>query len=206
MFCAGCDFRAQVVRLFTDKSMATNLTTSKSDIGYQEDEFIPGFVPFVAASLKKGKYYFKTRLLYAQNASEYDIMGGWGACQRDPATDRRHYTGLRCVNYWFDTAYVTEKWEVGCFFGVAKNLGSRYQIQRDPSGNLLIFSDYGWLLNIDTMWRVQPRFRIFRGPVTMGFELEQTRANFGTPNDYARVCNACPTDHTRFLMTFIYSF
>ncbi len=206
MFCIGNDFRAQVVRLFTDKSMATNLTTSTSDIGYKESEFIPGFVPFVAASLKKGKYYFKTRLLYAQNASEYDVMGGWGVCQRDPATDRRHYTGLRCINYWFDNAYVTEKWEVGGFFGIAKNLGSRYKIQRDPSGNLLIDSDYFWLLNVDRMFRIQPRIRLFHGPVTVGLELEYTRAYFGTLNDYARVCNACPTAQTRVLMSLAYSF
>lgn len=207
MFCIGNDFRGQVVRLFTNKTMATNITDpSKVDVGYKEAEFIPGYVPFVAAAIKKGKFSFKTRLLYAQNASEYDIMGGWAVCQRNAETDRRCYTGLRCVNYWFDTAYVTDKFEVGCFFGVAKNLGSKYKIQKDPNGNLLVFSDYDWFLDMDYSWRIQPRLRIFRGPVIIGLELEQTRAAFGTLNDCARVCNACPTDHTRVLMSFVYAF
>jgi hypothetical protein len=206
MICIGNDVRLTNPRLYSDKSMATNpITTS---VGYKEAEKIPAFLPFIAASIQKDKFHFKTRLLYGYNEEDYQILGGYAVCQRDPATDLRHYTGMRCVNFWFDTAYTAKKWEVGLFCGVTKNLGASKKIQRDPNGNLLIFNDYfgPWWNNVALMWRVQPRVRWFRGPLTIGLELEHSDSAIGTPNDYGKPCCNYHVHQDRVICSFIYAF
>ncbi len=201
LLCVGSDFRTMVPRLETDSSLATNLTAGAN--GYKESEVIKSFIPFIAARFKKDDFMLKLRFTYAENAAIFDQIGGYAVCQRDPATDRRMYTKLRSWNIWMDALHANSKREIGLFVAFAKNIGSRNKIQKDPSGNLMIF---GWGVNADYMFRVQPRIRVFRGPITLGVELEHTRAAYGTTNDCGKVDDGCPVPHTRVIASIIYAF
>ncbi len=60
--------------------------------------------------------------------------------------------------------------------------------------------------NIDTVWRIAPRFRFIKKPVTIGLELEYTQAAFGNLNRKAVVINPRATGNMRLLFEILYVF
>ncbi|MCK5632904.1 hypothetical protein KAH94_04095 [bacterium] len=213
LFAMGVDVRAIVPRLQTetDPIFATLLEGREVEHGYKTSQMIVSPIAFVGAKLQWGNVTSTTRFTYAANAAPFSLIGGYAVKCRDPQTDKRQYTLLRSLNFWTDLSYNNDVFEIGVLVGTAKNIGSKYKILREPiaddapegtQGDLLAF---GFALDMDYLVRIQPRLRVFSGPVTFGAEVEYTRAAFGTTNECGRVCNACPVANTRLLGSIIYS-
>jgi len=202
LFCAGVDFQSMVPRLHTELPVT-------NENGYREWETINSFIAFLGANLTKDNVRFKTRLTYAENPLFYTLLGGYAACTWDSETDRRHYTNIRSANFWMDLSHLTEEREIGIFFGYAENLGSRNSLATiDGMYNVVgegFDAENG--TGIDYAFRVQPRVRFFKGPITIGFEIDHTRVQYGTITDCGRANqDTCVVSNTRFVASIVYSF
>jgi len=200
-FGVGVDFRMEVPRLETDVLIATGLGDSSNSFKTQQN--VKSVCCFFVSKLKHKELTWTSRLMYAENAYIYGLLGGYGTKKRNPVTDRREYTNIRSISAWTDFFYNNSRWEVGFFMGVAKNIGARDEILRHP--NTDEFLVFGLGLDIDKLFRFQPRVRIFRGPITFGIELEHTRAWYGTTNKNGKVDDSCPVHNTRVVGSVIYA-
>lgn len=227
---AGAYFHTMQPRLETDKDLALNLYTTDAAHGYKENAVIPTIMAFFVSKFQKHNWKWVSRVTYAENGRDFDLLGGYAVCQRNPQTDERKYCRTRAVSFWSDMININEKREIALFLAFAKNLGSRYKLVNKVAmvstltvnganvdtiktietldGQYFIESykaaDLGYLL------RIQPRVRFFRGPVTFGLELEHTLAQYGTINEYGKPVVDCgttcsrPVSNTRLLASVSY--
>jgi len=238
LVCGGVNMDVVTPRIETDPALAENLVSVStvddfSDLlndagskipshGYKEAESVTHFAAFVGTALKKNNVTWKHRLTYAENPFLYTLIGGLGICARNPKTDHRKWTKTRSISYWTELSHMTKDRELGVFFGYTKNLGSRHKLVNNVTTTELLghlvkreesatdpFIVIAEGKNIDHAFRVQPRIRFFHGPVTIGFEVEYTRAAYGTPNHCARiedVTNCTKVSNTRAIASVVYAF
>jgi len=205
-FSAGVDFLSFVPRIHTDEDEA-DVTLYPYDVGpYKETETINSFMPFIAMRLRHNDIVFKSRLTYAgASADFYSLLGGYGICKRNKATDERLYTKLASLNWWTELYCRTDKTELGIFVGFGQNLGSSHELQKDTDGN---FITWGYLVGIDNIFRVQPRVRFYHGPVILSFEIDFCRAVYGDINKCGKVitdkCHA--VSNIRLISSIKYAF
>lgn len=200
ILCAGADFRMEVPRLETDRTLATGIDTHPT--GYKTQKKVKSICAFGIAKFVHGNLTSISRFTYAENAYIYGLIGGYGTKERNPVTDRRDYTNLRSLSFWTDLVYNNKKWEIGSFLGFTKNIGSQCKILKNPSDEFL---RVGLGLDIDKIFRIQPRFRLFRGAVTFGIEYEYTRAWHGTMNECGKVDNTVPVANNRIIGSIVYA-
>ena len=102
---------------------------------------------------------------------------------------------------WIDFGKSTGKWRPGVFFGYAKNTGFD-----NPVDNAWHF--YGRGLDIDYVWRVQPRIGWYVSSNIQFFaEVEHTVAGYGiNPDEYYRFEKVNEVGNTRFILAAVYKF
>jgi hypothetical protein len=189
------EYHQVIPRLITDKNCKT-------------DASVTGLHPFMFAHLKYDPFTLKLRVIYSRNGQDFTMLGGYVAKSRDPLTDRREYEALQTLAIWSEWEWEFDNKQIGMFIGYTKNLGAGTRIQKsykDEKGRDISLVT-GFITNADYMFRLAPRMRFFVGPVTVGFEVEHTRAAFGKLNDRAEVVNPCPVGNTRFLGSIYYNF
>ncbi len=109
---AGIDFRAEKPRLVT----LNNYKTSKS---------INSIVAHCFGIFYTDYSAIKLRFAYAENAQQYDMLGGFGIINVDAVTEERTYANLRSLNVTTEIMRETSNYEIGFFLGFAKNIGAK---------------------------------------------------------------------------------
>jgi len=143
-----------------------------------------------------------SKFTYAENATMWAMIGGYGVHSVNPLTDSRTYTPLRTLSFWSELIF--QGWiEPALFIGYAKNIGAKKTIIPNIGTEITI---YGLGTNISTLFRASPRVRWYIKSFVAGVEIEYTRATYGTPNNYGKVEDAIPVGNTRFLFATYYIF
>ena len=198
----------------------TPSTATVPDNGYVQHNSIVYWIAFIGGAMKQNNVTWKHRLTYAQCPFLYTLIGGFGSCDRNPKTDYRTCTTTASLSYWTELSHLTKNRELGVFVGYTKNLGARHKLvnqftTKDLFSQLLERTEktdtpfiYGEGTKIDHAFRIQPRVRWFHGPITLGIELEYTRAAYGTINQCGRVdVEECKkVSNTRLLTSIVYAF
>ena len=154
-------------------------------------------------------FTFNTKITYAQNGTDYGMLGGYAVKTINPVTDERTYTNLSSVSWWADFIVTRHKnIEPGLFIGYIKNLGSNKEIQQDVIDNGLITDRrvFSFGTNVDNVFRIQPRIRWKLNKITIAGEIEYTHTAFGTINNKGKVENTTPVSNTRILFAVFYHF
>lgn len=186
---AGVDFLHITPRLVTDKN-------------FYAQEHVNAVRAIVFGKAKYKKYEFKLKGIYAQNAHDLVMLGGYGVTYIDPVTDHRTYTPTRTVSVWSEFV-LKKQLEPGIFIGWSKNLGTSKPIIQSIGDTSLLYTRGS---NIDTLIRISPRARWYLNPCVIACELEYTRATYGTITDYARPCNTYAVGNIRFMAAVYYTF
>lgn len=143
-----------------------------------------------------------SKFCYAENAAIWDMIGGYAVHTQDPVTDIRTYTPLRTISFWSELIFHGAI-EPALFIGYAKNLGAQKTIIQSIGSESTI---YGIGTDIKTLFRASPRVRWYIKSFVIGAEIEYTRAEYGTPNNFGKVENTHPQHNTRFLFATYYIF
>jgi hypothetical protein len=166
--------------------------------------------PFTAFSATAFSCFFcepfvwANKFIYAEDASIFEMIGGFAVHTVDPVTDLRTYTPLRTASFF--TEFIRRgDIEPAIFAGYVKNLGASKTIipNLGPDNTSGVYSLGP---NIDHVWRVSPRIRWYIKSFVVGVELEYTQAAYGIINNHGGIDNATPVGNTRFLFAAYYFF
>lgn len=144
------------------------------------------------------------RIMHAQDAAVFEMIGGYAVHTLNPFTDERTYAPLN--TFAVSSEFIWEgDWEPGLFLGYVKNMGASKTIIPNfgPDNESSIFSLGP---DIDHVYRISPRIRYYHTNFTIGIELEYTNAAYGTITTKGNVINATPVGNTRFLFATYYVF
>lgn len=157
------------------------------------------------------KFAWHSKIAYCQNGTDYGVIGGYGTHSIDPDTDKRTYTNIDALAFWWDFIVCPGKEvEPGLFIGAVKNLGSLKSILPnclDECCDVIDRRIFGFGTDIDTVFRISPRMRWrMSKELTIAAELEYTRAAYGTITSSGKVINTTPVGNIRGLCAAYYLF
>jgi len=144
---------------------------------YSVEEKVGGLTAIGFSKLTTRPVTFKLEARYGENIA--DVLGISGFAVKEvlsATTGEQTYTPLTSFSFWGEAHTNGSKIQVGVFGGVFTNLGSKEA--RDPD-----IQAYGLGTDIDNLVRVAPRIILNSNKTRVAFELEYTRAAFGSSFD-----------------------
>jgi len=190
----GIDFKRLVPRLETDKGIKTN-------------ESIASMCALFYTNLNWDPITFKMKMIYGQNTTDQNMLGGYAVKSVDPVTDFRKYATLKNISFWAELI-LKKTIEPAVFVGVTQNLGAHQPIIQtitDPDGTVES-TIYARNPDIDYVFRISPRVRWYTGPVVIAGEFELTRASYGTIACNGNVINGHAVNNLRLMLAAYYVF
>lgn len=173
-----------------------------SNLSYKEVKPFTAVSANIFARVQYDDLVLYAKYIYSQDASLFELIGGYGVHNVDPATDIRTYAPLRTAAAYIELIRYGA-FEPGLFIGVVKNLGASTTLIPIIGGVPGVF---GLGTNISTVFRISPRARWYFDSFVIGMELEYTRASYGTISNTGKVINTHPVGNTRFLFATYYFF
>jgi hypothetical protein len=189
----GIDYKRLVPRLVSDANFIDRDADVQSAI----------FTAYAGFNFEE--WAFRTKVILSWNGEDQSLLNGYAVATQDPVTNQRTYANLRGISYWWDADFfINYCVQPGVFLGVFKSRGADELLFIDPSTNEPII--FGGQPDIDYLLKFAPRVWYFNGPVGLGWEIELSRATFGSLDAYARVVDATPVNNVRFTFTTYYYF
>jgi hypothetical protein len=191
----GFDIKRLMPRLVTDRCVRTRETLTSLAFD-------------VYAKLTAEPLSVRTQFVWAQNAADYNMVGGYAVKCIDECTGKRAYTNFRTLSYWIDFN-VDQKISPGLFGGYTKSLGSGSPIIPSITDEQTGISEslvYVRGANIAYMARLVPRIRFNVKPMVFGGELEWTRAGYGTLQSSGKITNVQSVSNIRFILASYFFF
>ena len=189
----GVDYKTLMPEIYT----VNNANNKK----YESSEKIGSISGIAFAKLKFKLLTVKIEGVYAQNASDLVMIGGYAVSQiNDTATGNKNFSNMNTGSLWLDANTHGKKIQLGLFVGYTKNMGA--------SETLKTSTFYARGSNIDNVFRLSPRVVFISGKLDIAFELEHTIANYGklTANTKAELSDLKAVANTRALIAFTYKF
>lgn len=149
-------------------------------------------------------FVWYNRFIYAENASIFEMIGGFAIHSEDPITNKQTHVPLRTISFATELIWQNNI-EPGIFIGWVKNIGAKKTVLPTvgPDNHTGIFSLGP---DIDDVIRISPRIRWYLESFIVGIEYEYTRAAYGTINNHGRVENTIPVSNNRILFATYYIF
>ena len=193
LFGAGIDYKSLLPELYT-----VNDAKNKR---FQSSEKIGSISAIAFAKLKFKPLTVKLEGVYAQNATDLVMIGGYAVSQiNDTATGNKNFSNMNTGSIWLDANTQGKKVQFGLFAGYSKNMGASETVKTSTF--------YARGSNIDNVYRVSPRVVFISGKLDIAFELEYTVATYGkvTANTKAELADLKPVTNTRAMLAFTYKF
>jgi hypothetical protein len=151
-------------------------------------------------------HHITSKIAYAQNGTNLNMIGGYAVHSIDPVTDQRTYTNLNTLAWWIDL-YAKGTIQPGIFAGVSENFGaSKTIIPSIEVDDVVIPLVYGVGSNINRVIKVAPRIQFNFEPFIFGIELGYTRVGYGTLTAQGTITDVKPVTNIRPLIAFYYIF
>ncbi len=193
LFGIGVDYKTLMPELYT-----VNNAKNKR---FESSEKVGGVSGIAFAKFKFKPVTIKIEGVYAQNATDLVMIGGYAVSQvNDTATGSKDFTNLNTGSVWLDVNTHGKKVQFGLFAGYTKNMGSTETVKTSTF--------YARGANIDNVYRVAPRVVFTSGNLDIALELEHTVAAYGkiSANTKAELADIKAVANTRGLLAFTYKF
>ncbi|MCK4569114.1 MAG: hypothetical protein KAT76_02415 [Bacteroidales bacterium] len=169
-----------------------------SDSNYKTTKTVSSFSETFYVKLKLPKVTFKLQGVYAQDAYNWTMIGGYAVeSMSDPLKDFVNYTPVSTASGWLDVHSNGKKWQVGVLAGYAQNLGA---------GKDIIGPTYQRGDNIAYLYRISPRFIYNSGKFRIAPEIEYTVAAYGKADNEGIVKDTKEIGNLRFLLGVYFFF
>lgn len=154
--------------------------------------------------VKSGKLTISGKAILAANTSESLMTGAYGITSYDNLTGHEEYKPFKHFFIWGNISYGT-KLTGSLFGGYLKNLGASENILAPFNTNPTVF---GLGENIGQMIRIVPTLAYTTGNVTIGIEVENNIAAYGSfdYSDKGKIINTGNVIGTRLFATMLYNF
>jgi hypothetical protein len=199
LFGVGLDYKALLPEIYT----VDNTKTKQ----YESSETIGSVSAIAFAKLKFKPITVKIEGVYAQNAFDMTMLGGYAVSQiTDSLIGAKDFTNLNTGAVWLDMNTNGKKVQFGLFAGYTKILGASDNITTDSYYKKEIYYARG--SNIDNIYRITPRVVFISGKLQVGIEIENTVATYGKANGDKKggVTDGKAITNTRGLLAVMYKF
>ncbi len=170
----------------------------KTNKGFYTDQSLSAISYFSYAEKKIKNFSLKVGGVYAQNAHNVTMIGGYAIADTiDKTKGYKKYTPYTTLSVWTDISLTLKKWQMGLYGGYAKNMGTSQTI------NGKVFARGS---AIDYLYRVSPRISYIQNKLTLAAEVELTNAAYGRPQKDGTVVKTHEARNIRFLFAAIYNF
>ncbi|MDD5570681.1 MAG: hypothetical protein PHD97_05925 [Bacteroidales bacterium] len=211
LFGFGVDYKIYTPRLYSEviaipaKDIVDTVTWKVTHVNavtakYKVDESIASLSALVFAKLVFKTVTIRIEGIYAQNATDLTMIGGYAVEKVSNANiGKWEYTNLNTGSVWGEVQTNGKKVQFGLFVGYTENMGAADSVK----GNI-----YARGSNIDYLYRVAPRVVFISGKLSIALEGEYTFAMYGTANGDKKgsSTNNKAVANTRGLLAFIYNF
>lgn len=176
------------------KSILPNPELVLGSDSFKNDDQLRTYTGSAYFRTKMDKFHIKLQGNYAQNNSEFLMIGGYAVKSQDNVNSKYEYTPITSVSGWLELMYKDE-WEFASVFGLAQNLGA---------ADKFTGAAYGRGLDIDKIIKVYPRIAYNFNKTKIGIEAEYSSAFYGTKisKDNQKVENAEAVNNLRILLAF----
>lgn len=196
-FSLGIDFKRIVPRLITEK-------------GFSVVEHVNSIIAACMVDFCFEQWTYKTKIVYAENASEVPLIGGYAVRTIDQITDYRTYTPLRSISWWGECrCKVNAQLEPALLIAYTHNLGARHVIITDLVDSLGIIINervFGFATNVKAIGRVSPRIRYIIDSIELCAEIEYTCAWQGALQTDGKIRNTNNIGVIRGMVGMYYHF
>ncbi|MDP4266584.1 MAG: hypothetical protein Q8880_04035 [Bacteroidota bacterium] len=190
VFGAGVDYKSIVPY--------TNISVKKKI--YKSDATVNSISALAFMKLKFKPVIIKLEAVYAQNAYDLTMLGGYAVKKIDSVNGNISYTNSLTAAYWVDVQSNTKKIQVGVFAGHSRNYG--YKNNAIP--NLPVYTRGG---DIKYLYRFAPRITYITGSINISAEVEYTLASYGTTDlTNGKVIYNSDVANTRYIIGLLYNF
>ncbi len=165
------------------------------------DEIVHSYHVLAYTKYLTPKMGYKAEAIYAQNANDLLLLGGYAVSDIDRYDASFTYTTIASKSFWtevFSRYDSNINW--GVFVGYAENLGASDKIMTATP------KIYARGANIDNVWKIAPRIVWGKKNFKIMAELNQIFASYGMPDSDLKVQDANRLGNTRFQLHFKYSF
>jgi hypothetical protein len=169
----------------------------RTEMNFETSESTGSIAAFANIKVKTAPVNISMMAVYAQNAADLMMIGGYAVSSVTLLDMHKTYTCLNTGNIWIDAATNGKKTAFGLFAGFSQNFGSSDIIQG---------SVYGRGSNIDHLLRISPRINFSAGKMSFAGEIEHTTAAYGTMQDDGKVISTSNVSNLRILLSTIYRF
>jgi len=169
----------------------------RTEMNFETREAIGSIAAFTNVKIKTTPVNISMMAVYAQNASDLMMIGGYAVSSITLLDLHKTYTNLNTGTVWIDAATNGKNTSFGFFAGYSKNFGA---------SDLIEGAVYGRGANIDHLLRISPRLNITAGKLSFAGEIEHTTAAYGTRQDDGRVIGTSKVSNLRILLSTIYRF
>lgn len=186
------DYKTIRPRLFT-----TSIKTPT--LKYVTNERISSYSGMLYMKYQTTKLAVRVKGILGQNLYEHLLLGGYAVSGLDSLTGKENYTPTNHL-FMFGNITYGEKYQLGLFFGYAKNLGTTDNFIKDKY--------YSRGMDIDYMYRFSPSFSYIKDKFQISTELEYTASAYGSinNNNKGEIFNSKITSNYRLLIVVQYSF
>jgi hypothetical protein len=186
------DYKTLRPRLFT-----TSIKTPT--LKYVTNERISSYSGMLYMKYQTTKLAVRVKGILGQNLYEHLLLGGYAVSSLDSLTGKENYTPTNHL-FMFGNITYGEKYQLGFFFGYAKNLGTTDNFVKDKY--------YSRGMDIDYMYRFSPSFSYIKDKFQISTEFEYTASAYGTidNNNKGEILNSKITSNYRLLIVVQYSF
>jgi hypothetical protein len=150
----------------------------------------------------------KAKVVYGQNMSDHQMIGGYGVCNTDTKYKEATYTNFNTLSSWINVVYGI-KVQVGIFGGLSQNLGTNKDLLSDATGKFTAYGNGFYQTSqdlLDRLYRISPHISYSSSNIKLGLECELTSGKYGTVRSDGRVNNAYTVNNNRLLATISYLF
>ncbi|MFO7868289.1 MAG: hypothetical protein R6U95_03205 [Bacteroidales bacterium] len=192
------------------KTLKPRLVTEKN---YKTTQTISSFTGNMYTRIHTSPLTIKLQGIWAQNAYDGLMIGGFMITDISPTKDFRTYTPLNTLSMWTDIETKGSTWQAGIFAGFSKNMGSTNSIN-----NSVLHTDIQSVYNrgrdIDFLYRISPRIQANFEKLRIASEVELTSTAYGTQsesdelhiNNYGQITESKMVHNVRLLMSVYYFF
>lgn len=168
--------------------------------GNKVSDRITTFSTFIFNQYKNGNWTSKTKVTFAQDGSNMNMVGGYGVSEVCPDGSLK-YSATNTVSAWTTLQYKKKDcpWVPSIFIGYLNAFGT----SKDIIGS---FYKKNSADTVQSMFRIQPEILYNLGKLQIGAEYMLTGVNYGTPNARKLAENTELICNHRIQMMFKFSF
>jgi len=174
------------------KKLKPRLITEK---GYGTDQTISSFAGLVYGKYQKDDFILKMQSVFGGNMYDLLMLGGYGVTSFDTTSGKEAYSNVKTMSVWTDFSYGKE-FKIGFFGGYTGNMGSKDNLIK---GKIFTRGE-----DIHSLYRISGRVTYQISKVMIGLEIENTTANYGTPDSKGIVRDYNPVSNLRILLSTIF--